>query len=102
MVSLRNINFTIYSDHPCLAGHFPDNPIVPAVTLLDELISAIFYQQSPPENMVIKQAKFIGPVFPGERVNVHLQRTKPDNLLFNAYKDSIMVFNGEFFFPPRS
>jgi len=31
----------IRPDHPALAGHFPDNPIVPGVVLLTELLRAI-------------------------------------------------------------
>lgn len=26
---------SVPNDHPCLAGHFPDQPIIPAVVLLD-------------------------------------------------------------------
>lgn len=31
----------ISADHPALAGHFPGNPIVPGVVLLDETLHAI-------------------------------------------------------------
>jgi len=32
---------TIPGDHPSLAGHFPDAPIVPAVVILDEVAAAL-------------------------------------------------------------
>lgn len=32
--------FTIPADHPCLSGHFPGRPIVPAVVVLDEVFAA--------------------------------------------------------------
>lgn len=31
----------ILQDHPCLSGHFPGNPIVPGVVILDSVRSAI-------------------------------------------------------------
>ena len=34
-------SFTIKSTHPSLKGHFPSNPIVPGVVILDEVINII-------------------------------------------------------------
>ena len=31
---------TVASDHPALVGHFPGNPIVPGVLILDEVLQA--------------------------------------------------------------
>ncbi|MEZ5592806.1 MAG: hypothetical protein R3F53_19725 [Gammaproteobacteria bacterium] len=31
----------IGSEHPSLAGHFPSNPIVPGVVILDEVMQAV-------------------------------------------------------------
>lgn len=32
---------TLAADHPALAGHFPGNPLLPGVVLLDEAIASI-------------------------------------------------------------
>ena len=37
----RGATLTIAADHPALAGHFPGNPVVPGVVLLDEAIASI-------------------------------------------------------------
>ena len=63
--------FVIPIDHPCLQGHFPGHPIVPAVVLID-LSCAALLSQSPRLGMLreIRTAKFVGPVQPGETVRV--------------------------------
>lgn len=37
-------SFIISSSHPCLAGHFPNNPIVPGVVILDEVSQYVISQ----------------------------------------------------------
>ena len=44
------MRFSIPSDHPCLAGHFPGRPIVPGVVILDEAVALILHDR--PANRV--------------------------------------------------
>ena len=49
--------------HPALAGHFPGNPIVPGVVLLDHAIHALARLGGLPEAGIrIGTAKFLAPV----------------------------------------
>ena len=60
----QTIVVMIPADHPCLPGHFPGRPIVPAVLVLDEVRAAI--EAALPNRHVgmIEHAKFQGFVLP--------------------------------------
>ncbi|MBP0631454.1 AMP-binding protein [Cupriavidus sp. AcVe19-1a] len=63
--------FVIDAGHPAMAGHFPGNPIVPGVVLLDHALLALGSALGRP--LVPAQAgtiKFLSPVRPGERVEI--------------------------------
>ncbi len=55
-------NFTIDHTHPSLPGHFPNNPIVPGVVILQNVLN-LFSEENP--NYVINgvsNVKFIQPM----------------------------------------
>ena len=56
----------ISPDHPSLAGHFPDAPIVPGVVLLDEVVAALAEWRQHSQLTGIPSVKFIGPIKPGQ------------------------------------
>ena len=60
----------ISEDHPSLPGHFPDNPIVPGVVILDQVIRAA--QASGQQIIQVDDAKFIAPLAPGVAANIEL------------------------------
>ena len=55
-------------DHPTAAGHFPGNPIIPGAVLLDEVLQAVGATTG--EQSVIRSAKFLQPVRPGDAVMI--------------------------------
>jgi 3-hydroxyacyl-[acyl-carrier-protein] dehydratase len=56
-------------DHPAAAGHFPGNPIIPGAMLLDEVLQAITDAAGGiGVSFVIRAAKFLQPVRPGDAV----------------------------------
>lgn len=64
--------FTIAPDHPALPGHFPGNPVVPGVVVLDE--AAVLVAQAVGAGMPtvagLPKVKFVGVVRPGQEVCV--------------------------------
>ena len=64
----------VASDHPCLAGHFPGNPIVPGVVLLDLIAVALREHQG--QQVWIRKfssVKFVSLLRPGEEMEILLQ-----------------------------
>lgn len=64
--------FIVPTGHPCLPGHFPGRPLVPAVLLLDEVLALIAPHRpgADPTPPGIASAKFLHPVRPDEAVEV--------------------------------
>jgi 3-hydroxymyristoyl/3-hydroxydecanoyl-(acyl carrier protein) dehydratase len=86
--------FAVPADHPSLAGHFPGNPIVPGVLLLDEVIRtaeswlarAVHVRGAP-------QVKFVQPLRPEETASINLSLDAA-TLKFTVEKDSTVIAQG--------
>lgn len=57
---------SIPPDHPSLAGHFPGNPVVPGVVVLQQVMDAIEARYGPFRLLGLDWVKFQQPVRPGE------------------------------------
>lgn len=63
-------------DHPAFAGHFPGQPILPGVVLLEWVVDALAaagVSQGEGETLVFQNAKFLSPVSPGETLLLRLE-----------------------------
>jgi 3-hydroxyacyl-[acyl-carrier-protein] dehydratase len=57
--------FAVAPDHPSLAGHFPGNPVVPGVLLLDRAMEAL--DRSTGQRVTsLHRVKFVSALRPGE------------------------------------
>jgi len=86
------------ADHPSLAGHFPGNPIVPGVVLLDLVLAAI-QAQRPCTLQSIPGVKFLRPVQPNERIDLHVEfadTSVTSRARFSALRNSFAVCEGTF------
>ena len=69
------IPLEIPADHPAFAGHFPGEPIVPGVVLLDESLEAVAAHLGVAmAGLTIVSAKFLSPARPGEPVLLEFER----------------------------
>ena len=65
-MSRIEFGFRVPADHPSLPGHFPGNPIVPGVLLLDGVMHAL--QQATGLRLSrLQQVKFIAALLPEEQ-----------------------------------
>lgn len=72
------VDFTISSDHPSLPGHFPGNPVVPGVVLLDHVLDAVEAAHGAPlRHLRLPQVKFMQPLLPGQVASVELDGQTP-------------------------
>lgn len=63
--------WTVPADHPAFAGHFPGNPTVPGVVLLDIALHAITAATGIDLAVCeISTVKFLSPVLPNEQIGI--------------------------------
>ena len=99
------IEIAVPSDHPALAGHFPGQPVVPAVVLLNAVLAEIrtrgdFVLRSMPA------VKFLQPVLPEDRVELRLSfnaiEVAQTRVHFQGSRATGLVFEGSFIVSARS
>lgn len=93
-------DFTIGPDHSALPGHFPGQPIVPGVVLLDRVIAAARDAFALPAVASLPRAKFAAPVLPGQRVDVALTRLDASRIAFTCAVAGQAVASGQLHFAP--
>ena len=80
--------FSVPPDHPSLPGHFPGNPVVPGVVLLDEVFACL------PPGLTLLTAKFTAPVLPGSIVEVTTITSATGRIAFTCTAAGQPVLHG--------
>ena len=90
--------FIIPADHPCLPGHFPGQPIVPGVVVLDRVLAAIEAQHGALGALRMPQVKFAQPLLPGEEARIELEALPdiaPPRWRFRVLRGDALLASGE-------
>jgi len=86
--------FAVPADHPSLPGHFPGNPIVPGVWLLDQVLrTAESWLGRAIHIRGVPQVKFVQPLRPEESARISLT-LNAETLKFTVQKDSSLIAQG--------
>jgi acyl-coenzyme A synthetase/AMP-(fatty) acid ligase len=89
------LTFTIAPDHAALAGHFPGQPIVPGVVLLDHAISAIGTALNRSLDACrVSSAKFPSPAEPGTPLDLVFETTASGAIRFTVSAGQRAVASG--------
>jgi 3-hydroxymyristoyl/3-hydroxydecanoyl-(acyl carrier protein) dehydratase len=88
--------FCIPAEHPSLAGHFPGNPVVPGVLLLERVLEAAETLCGwPPGARRLPQVKFLRPLLPGQVAELELETLAVDRLRFRIHCEAEQIASGE-------
>ncbi len=89
------LELSIAADHPAYAGHFPGQPILPGVVLLDAALHALAAVQGTATVCgQIRSAKFLSPVVPGEPLTLHYSASPAGGFRFDIRSQARGVASG--------
>lgn len=93
------MNFVIDADHPALPGHFPGQPVVPGVVVLDRVLAAIEAAHGPLGPLRLPQVKFVQPLLPGEAARIEIEPVglegAPPRWRFRVLRGEVVVASGD-------
>lgn len=90
-----NYSFIIKNTHPSLKGHFPGNPIVPGVVILDEVIQIIKTVKPDFTIKTLPIVKFTQPLLAEQTVLVEIKQKTDTAISFSCSHNDIKLATGQ-------
>lgn len=90
---MHHEDFCIPAGHPSLAGHFPGNPVVPGVVVLEQVAGAL-QRRDGRQIAGFRQVKFVAPLLPQQTATLELDLTDT-RLRFRVLRDGELIASGE-------
>ena len=88
-------SFIIQASHPSLEGHFPNNPIVPGVVILDEVFNLVKQLKPTLTIATIAMVKFTHPLLAEQRVMVVITEKSETAISFTCSHNDIKLVTGQ-------
>lgn len=82
----------VSAQHPCLPGHFPGQPLVPGVVLLEHVAIALRAWRNQRLARVV-EAKFVAPLYPDQQAELELAE-KAGRIRFEIFRASQTLARG--------
>lgn len=94
-------SFRIAADHPCLPGHFPGQPVVPGVVVVDEVLALARIEFGTRPLIRMPQVKFASPLLPEQEAHVEFE-PRAERLRFRVLRGEDLIASGELVFAQAS
>jgi len=89
-------SYCIPATHPCLAGHFPNKPIVPGVVILNYVQQQLLANFPDTQIVTLTQAKFLQPLHPEENFSISLSQSAAQHIKFTCTRENERLVTGSF------
>ncbi|AVP99784.1 hydroxymyristoyl-ACP dehydratase [Ahniella affigens] len=87
--------FVVHACHPCLPGHFPEQPLVPGVVILEEVQLALLAHWPGAAPTRWPQVKFLTPLLPEQWADIELTTHDALTFSFKVQRDRDVIASGK-------
>lgn len=91
-------NAVVPMTHPSIAGHFPGEPVVPGVVILDVVQDKIEAWIGLNNPRSLPSVKFVTPLLPDELFSIHLEHSESGKIIFTCYREESVIAQGKIIF----